>query len=81
MPAKRQLDEHMPAVKVMKKWGSIARFARAIERPHTTVDRWMVNGHLPGDEVPKILAAAKRDDLIMRPTDFVDMRLFEDAAA
>lgn len=79
--AKRQLDEHLPAVKIMRKWGSNARFARAIGKTHSTTDRWLVNGWIPGAEVPGIVEAARRDDIIVRPTDFVDMRLFDSAEA
>lgn len=76
MATERQLDEHLPAVKIMRKWGSNARFARAIGRTPSTTDRWLVNGHVPGSEFETIVEAARRDDIIMRPTDFVDMRLF-----
>lgn len=78
--AKRQLDEHLPAVKIMRKWGSNARFARAIGKTPSTTDRWLVNGFVPGNEFAGIVEAARRDDIIMRPTDFVDMRLFEEVA-
>lgn len=81
MATERQLDEQMPAVKIMRKWGSNARFARAIEKTPSTTDRWLVSGWVPGSEVPAIVAAAERDDIIVRPADFVDMRLFETASA
>lgn len=81
MATERQLDEHMPAVKVMRKWGTNARFARAIEKTPSTTDRWLVNGWFPGNEVPGIIEAARRADIIIRPTDLVDMRLFQGAGA
>ena len=81
MATERQLDEHMPAVKIVSKWGSNARFARAIGKTPSTTDRWLVNGWIPGAEVEGIVAAARRDDIIVRPADFVDMRLFEGAEA
>ena len=77
MATERQLDEHMPAVKIMRKWGSNARFARAIGKTPSTTDRWLVSGWVPGVEVEGIVGAANRDDIIIRPTDFVDLRLFE----
>lgn len=78
MATERQLDDGAPAVKVMRKWGSNARFARAIGKTASTTDRWIVNGWLPGNEIPGIIEAARRDDIIIRPADLVDMRLFNE---
>lgn len=78
MATERQLDELSPAMRVMKKWGTNARFARAIGKTPSTTDRWLVNGWIPGPEVESIVEAARRDDIIVRPLDFVDVRLFND---
>lgn len=73
----RLLDEEMPAVKIMRKWGSNARFSKALEKTHTTTDRWLVNGYVPGSEHGAVIAAARRDGIPIMPADFVDLRLFE----
>jgi hypothetical protein len=81
MATDRQLDEDMPAVKLMRKWGTNARFARALGKTPSTTDRWLVAGYVPGPEHAGVVEAGRRDDIIVRPTDFVDMRLFEGAGA
>lgn len=81
MATERQLDEHMPAVKIAGKWGTNARFARAIGKTASTTDRWLVSGWIPGAEVENVIAAARRDDIIIRPADFVDLRLFDAEAS
>lgn len=76
MSTERQLDEHLPAVKCMRKWGNNTRFARAIGKTPSTTDRWLVKGFVPGEEQSGVVRAAARDDIIMRPDDFVDLRIF-----
>lgn len=76
MSTERQLDEHMPAVKVSRKWGNNSRFARAIGKTPSTTDRWLNSGYIPGPEHAGIVSAAIRDDIVIRPEDFVDLRIF-----
>lgn len=69
-------DPELPATKIIRKWGTNARFARAIGKTHTTTNRWLVNGHIPGEYHALVIGCATRDDIILRPEDFVDLRLF-----
>jgi hypothetical protein len=77
MTTDNRLDADMPAAKIIGKWGTNARFARALGKTASTTDRWLKNGHIPGEHHGDVVAAARRDDIVIRPTDFVDMRLFE----
>lgn len=85
MASKRELDENLPAVKVIRKWGTNARFANAIGRSPSTTDRYLSAGYFVGNDVGKLIedihAAAQRDDIILRPTDFVDLRHFPEPGA
>ena len=72
------IDREAPAYKLVMKWGSNARFARAIGKTHSTTNRWLVNGWISGEYHADIMKAARECDIIVRPTDFVDLRLFND---
>jgi hypothetical protein len=60
------------------KWGTNARFARSIGRTPSTTQRWLENGWIPSQNHAEVIEAARRDDIIVRPLDFVDVRLFND---
>lgn len=81
MATDNRLDTDMPASKIIGKWGTNARFARSLGKTPSTTDRWLKGGHIPGEHHPDVIAAAKRDDIVLRPTDFVDLRLFDEAAS
>lgn len=74
-------DEGAPAFLVMKKFGAISAFAQALGKTPSTVTRWIANGYIFGKFHAEIIAAAKRDGITIVPTDFVDMRLFDDSLA
>ena len=70
-------DEGAPAFLIMIKWGSISAFAHALGKTPSTVTRWIENGYIFGKFHAEIIAAADRDGKALAPTEFVDMRLFE----
>jgi hypothetical protein len=72
-------DADNAATKVIAKFGSNSRFARCLGKTHSTTARWLANGHIPGEYHADIVAAAKRESILLEPTDFVDLRLFEAA--
>lgn len=84
MTAETQLagnyDPELPATKIIGKWGSNSRFARSLNKTHSTTARWLASGYVPGEYHAEVMAAAKRDSIILDPVDFVDLRLFRDAA-
>lgn len=73
-------DPHLPATKIIGKWGTNSRFASAIGRIHSTTARWLSSGYIPGEYHADVHAAARRDDVRLAPEDFVDLRLWEPAA-
>ena len=81
MANESQHDEHLPAVKIMRLWGSNARFARAIGRAPSTTMRYIAQGYFVGFDaaglIADIHAAARRDCIALKPEHFVDLRLFE----
>lgn len=72
-------DTDSPAHRVIMLWGSNSAFARAIGKTHSTTQRWLINGRIPSAEVAAIVEAAKRDGKKLKPSDFVDARLFAKA--
>lgn len=74
-------DPDLPATKVIFKWGSNARFARAIDRAPTTTYRWLNAGQIPLEAMPEVMAAAKRDAVLIEKDDLIDLRLFGETVA
>lgn len=75
-----KIDTEAPASRIASLWGTASSFARAIDRPRSTVQDWLESGHVPGDEHKAIVEAAKRDGVKLKPAHFVDHRLFKAAA-
>lgn len=74
----KQYDEGSPAWRTIMKWGTNARFARALDKTASTTQRWLENGFIPAEYHAAVVTAARRDDIIVRPLDLVDVRLFND---
>lgn len=85
MRQKREFDEHLPAVKIIEKFGGNANFAKAIKRAPSTTDRYLVNGYFFARDTQSLIAdihaAAKELKIKLTKDDFVDLRLFQQAAA
>ena len=80
---KRPIDRGAPASVVVAKFGGLSRFAAAIQKPPSTVHRWLVKGHIDGAYHAEIMAAAKVpgnlvDGVRLVPLDFVDTRIPDD---
>jgi hypothetical protein len=50
--------------------------AKAISRTPSTVQRWLDKGAIPAEAHAEIAAAATRLKIALKPTDFVDERVF-----
>lgn len=74
----KEYDQGSPAWRTIMKWGTNARFARSIGRTPSTTQRWLENGWIPPQNHGEVIEAARRDYIIVRPLDFVDVRLFND---
>lgn len=70
------IDPQSPASIVAGLWGSNSAFARAIGKTHSTTQKWLQNGAIPAEYHADIVAAARRDGKRLKPTHFVDARLF-----
>jgi type I pantothenate kinase len=80
---KRPIDRGAPASVVVAKFGGLSRFAAAIQKPPSTVHRWLVKGHIDGAYHAEIMAAAKVPGSLVEgarlvPLDFVDTRIPDD---
>lgn len=77
---KPDFDDHLPAVKIMRKWGSNAAFANALGRAPSTTFRYLKQGYPVANDMRALYGdihtAAKRDGIELKPEDFVDLRLF-----
>jgi len=72
----RHLDEHRPAVKIIRKWQSNYAFAAAIGKTPSTTDRWLVSGSIPESEFGNIVKCGRAEGIKLSPEDFLDMRIF-----
>ena len=48
----------------------IRALARSIDKPHTTVARWVASGHIPAHEQARVLSAARAAGIDLTPADF-----------
>jgi DNA-binding transcriptional regulator YdaS (Cro superfamily) len=71
-----KIDRDAPAWRIASLWGSPSKFARAIGKTPSTVQRWLESGIIPAEHHPAIAEAARRDRKGLRPADFVDQRAF-----
>jgi hypothetical protein len=76
-----KIDRESPAWRVMSYWGTNSAFARALNRRPSTTQRWLEKGSIDPDYHAEIMAAARRDKKALKPSDFVDPRLKNVAAA
>lgn len=70
------IDREAPASLIAAKFGSPSKLAQAIGRTPSTVQRWLVKGHIPSDYHADVIKAAKAGKVALEPIDFVDKRAF-----
>lgn len=76
-----KIDREAPAWRIASLWGSPSKFARAIERRPSTVQRWLETGSIPFEYHSEVVDAARRDRKALKPADFVDQRAFAKPSA
>jgi hypothetical protein len=79
LPGKRRnpkhtIDRGAPASVIADKFGGGSALARALGKQPSTVQRWILKGHIAGDYHAAVNDAAKRLNIKLKPTDFVDTR-------
>lgn len=79
MPGKRRnpkhaIDRGAPASVIADKFGGGSALAAALGKRPSTVQRWILKGHIAGDYHADVMAAAKAKAVKIKPTDFVDTR-------
>jgi hypothetical protein len=76
----KEIDREAPASIVAKKFGNPHKLAQAIKRTPSTVHNWLLDGFIPHKFHDEVIAAAREQNIKLRPTDFVDVRKFAKAA-
>lgn len=60
----------LPAVRVIKRFGGLAKAARALNRSKSTIQRWKQSGYIHPDYYREILEAALAEQVPLDPADF-----------
>lgn len=77
---KMPIDRGAPASVIADKFGGLIKFAQEIGRSGSTVHRWLVKGYIDNRYHDEVNAAAKRLNIKIKPTDYIDTRSKPQAA-
>ena len=69
------------AERIIRRFGNMSRLARALEPPRavSTVQRWKLSGFIPARHHQAIMAAARKEGVVVAAEDFIAH--LQDAAA
>lgn len=75
MPAAKERDASLPAVRIRDKFGGLSKWCAAYDPPlsPSTVSRWLDNGFVPGPMIKATKEAARRQKIALTDKDFMPL--------
>lgn len=80
-PLNPNVDPESPAARIAAKFDKngnprASALAKALCKTPSTVQRWLEKGAIPADDHASVIEAARGLSIAIKPTDFVDQRIF-----